>query len=251
MVIPRRRCLRMTAIAMMTIQTNAMAAAQSSNSSHQSGIDTAVATHNLLFWAYLFVLVAVVGFTYAVWRSGNKVQDAIRSDADARITEAKAEGARANERAGKLEREAAELREQAAVQQERAAKAEQELIEVKARVTPRHLTADQRDQLTARLLTRPKGFAEIRCPINDPEACVFAEELQSVLNDAGWTTDFVQAALVRVPTGVQVSQRNEGDGLPHVNALYEAFRVFGIDTSVVYEPSVPENRARVLVGRKP
>lgn len=131
---------------------------------------------------------------------------------------------------------------------ERTAKAEAELL---AKITPRHLTADQKDQLVARLSTKPKGIADVECPSNDGEACVFAEELQSVLNDAGWTTSFVQAALVRVPVGVQLQQRDEGDSTPPMSALYAALRAFGVDTSGAFDPAIAEGRMKVLVGRKP
>jgi hypothetical protein len=131
---------------------------------------------------------------------------------------------------------------------ERAAKAEAELL---AKITPRHLTADQKDQLVARLSAKPKGTALVECPVSDAEACMFAEELQSVLNDAGWTTSFIQAALVRVPVGVQLTQHSEGDGVPEMNALYAALRAFNVDTSGAFDPSVPEGRVKLLVGRKP
>lgn len=80
---------------------------------------------------------------------------------------------------------------------------------------------------------------------------MFAEELQSVLNDAGWTTTFVQAALVRVPVGVQLSQHSEGDGSPEMSALYAALRAFSVDTSGAFDPNVAAGRLRLLIGRKP
>jgi hypothetical protein len=43
-----------------------------------------------LFAAYIGVLVLAAVFTWLVWHSGNKLQDAIRADAGARIAESTA-----------------------------------------------------------------------------------------------------------------------------------------------------------------
>lgn len=158
---------------------------------------------------------------------------------------------RQTERLVSLETELAATRTTLAAQQERAARAEAELLEMRSRITPRHLTADQRDQLVARLSTRPKGIADVVCPSNDGEACVFAEELQAVLNDSGWTTTYTQAVLVRVPVGVQLQQPNEGDATLSMGALYAALRAFGVDTSGAFDPAIAQGRIEVLVGRKP
>jgi hypothetical protein len=112
-----------------------MAATQSSNSS--SAIESATRLHNLWFFIYVGVLVIAAALTYVVWRTGNNVQRAIQTEADARIAEAGAEGGRANERAGNLEVEAAQLRI-------RAAEAERQLLELKERTTPRIITDAQK-----------------------------------------------------------------------------------------------------------
>jgi hypothetical protein len=208
---------------------------------------------NVEFWNSVFQWgsVGLIAITFffgagALWTS-NRINDR----QTARLIVLESDLSKARTLLSEQQERTAKIEIEAAAQRERAAKAEADLLEVKSRITPRHLTADQRDQLIARLRARPKGSADIVCPSNDHEACVFSEELQSVLNDAGWATSFVNAVLVRVPTGVQISQRDEGDALLHVKELYAGFRAFGIDTSVVFDPSVSGTHAKVLVGRKP
>lgn len=59
-----------------------------SQPSSPSPIDIAGRDHNRVFAAYVFVLVLTVLGTIWVWTSGNRVQDLIRADANARISEA-------------------------------------------------------------------------------------------------------------------------------------------------------------------
>jgi hypothetical protein len=67
-----------------------------------------------MFAGYIFSGFLVAVMTYLVARSGNRVQDAIRKDADVRIAEARAEGATANERAARLEKDNLTLKGQVA-----------------------------------------------------------------------------------------------------------------------------------------
>lgn len=112
---------------MPTSATIAMAAIDTS-SSNVSPIEAATRVHNLVYLGYVVVLVLAAFFTWLAWKTGNKVQDAIRADANARIAEAdsKAEiakhgaatanegAAKANERATALENANLTLRGQVA-----------------------------------------------------------------------------------------------------------------------------------------
>ena len=66
-----------------------------STSSSVSSIESAVKSNNLLFFAYVSVALLVVVLTVLLWRSGNRVQEAVRVDADARIEEARNDAAAA------------------------------------------------------------------------------------------------------------------------------------------------------------
>jgi hypothetical protein len=62
-------------------------------------IQTAQRFHNRVFIGYVLLLTLTVIGTYLVWSSGNKVQEAIQAEANARISEADAKAAAANEKA--------------------------------------------------------------------------------------------------------------------------------------------------------
>src|SRR4051794_32773951 len=70
-------------------------------------------TQNKWFFAgYMFLALLTAFAGWLVWRSGNKVQDAVRIDADVKISESTKLGNEANERAQKLENDNLILRGQ-------------------------------------------------------------------------------------------------------------------------------------------
>jgi len=112
-----RRLLSRTAIIPIIIieaANTTMAEAATTPGSGLNVIDAAQRAHNRVFFWYIVVLVcgAVLAavFSYWVWSSGNKVSDAIRADALARIGEANAKSDQANERSKKLENDNLKLR---------------------------------------------------------------------------------------------------------------------------------------------
>jgi len=125
--------------AMATVQSNL-----SANQSNTSPIELADRAQRRLFAAYVIILVAsaliVALLTYLVWRAGNKYQDAVRGEANARIAEAGNSAAqandsaqKANERAQKLESDNLTLRGQVATLETAAADAKKELVEQQGR----------------------------------------------------------------------------------------------------------------------
>jgi hypothetical protein len=115
----------------------ATAIAPTANTTSLSGpssvdpITEATRHHNWVFAAYIFAGFFLAVMTYLVARSGNKLQDVVRINADARIAEARAEGAKANERAEKLEKENLTLKGSVAGLEKNAsdAKAEQQRVQ--------------------------------------------------------------------------------------------------------------------------
>ena len=106
--------------------------------------------------ALLLTAVVVVVCTWLTWDSGNKVQDAIRADANVRIEEARSEAAKAIDHSNSLALELAK-------QQTRAAEAERQLLELRQQVEPRHLTEAQRNKLVQLLSNvRKTGSCTIR-----------------------------------------------------------------------------------------
>lgn len=66
-----------------------------------SGVENATSQNKLLFALYMLLLLLVALVSWLLWRSGNRLQDVIRVEANARIAEADSKAASANERAGK------------------------------------------------------------------------------------------------------------------------------------------------------
>jgi hypothetical protein len=86
----------------------------------------------------------------------------------------------ANERAGRVELEAAE-------QREKAAKAERELLELQQRLAPRRLQGEQIDRFINALKNGPTVPINLVASISDQEAVDWANQLAALFSQAGWT----------------------------------------------------------------
>ena len=180
-------------IATMTMANSASAMSSEPQSADQaatkSAIESAVNLNNRIFWLYVGILVIGAVLTVFLFFSGNKVQEAIKADADARlmsseeriaaitaetekakeriailtveaeraragITKGQADAAKAIERTGLLELENAK-------QRERTAKAETDLLVMKESLKPRRLTLPQRTRLIEDLFSGARGELQI------------------------------------------------------------------------------------------
>jgi hypothetical protein len=246
-------------------------------------IENAQSRHNWIFGAYVLLLALTVAGTYFVWSSGNKVQDTIQADANARIEEAKSTAASANERSKSLEHDNLALRTdlnaeigklaalqkdasnakaaqqkvqtELAAQQERAAKAEKELSELKEAVRPRRLTKEQQDALVKLLSSEPRGPVELVCVMGDGEGYAFAMQIDSVLKAAGWTVQgggVAQAAYSGGnPTGFGIVVRNGITAPQYAARIQRAFFSIGIPLAGAELADRPEGAVMILVGNKP
>jgi hypothetical protein len=100
-------------------------------------ITKASSQNKAFFVVYMVLLLGAAVLTYLLWRSGNKVQDAIVADANARIgearqkaSEANAEAGRANQRAGELEYNNLTLRGQVATLENSVVESKKSLAEL-------------------------------------------------------------------------------------------------------------------------
>ncbi len=153
-----------------------MAQTTKGSDSGLNSIDVAVSAHNKIFGWYIVVLTGTVVFSYFVWRSGNRVQEAVRDDALARISEARKEAAAANEHAASLALETAHLHK--------------ENLELEAALSPRYI----KDQgAMAKALS---AFAETSAMIEylpDAECQRMAGQINAALQMAGWNVLSVNA----------------------------------------------------------
>jgi hypothetical protein len=200
-------------------------------SSSPSAVEGAARTHRNLFIGYLvwIVFAALVSafFTWMVWRSGNRQQDAAISET--------------NERAARLEKDAAEART-------RQAEAERMLLEIQERFAPRTLIREQRDAFVKRLSDAPKGKVEVWVTMGDPEAYAFSSQLWNALKDVGFDVGSQLTPFTEFgppPVGVTIQIRDKDNVPPSAEPIQRALEDAGIkaggevslmshDASVVY-----------------
>lgn len=207
-------------------------------------IAAATALHKWIFIGYFLVLLMAARLTALLWISGNRLQDAIRADALARIKSAEQgiESARrdyatANERAEKLELEAGR-------QRERAARAEHELVELRQRIVPRRLSVEQRTVIveTARQSVATLGVVRL----GDAEAKVFATDLITSLQEAGWHVAVFEVGVMSPPTYGLIYSGPTAPIPPEIVALLTALRKVGLNVA-----TVAGARPQLIVGLKP
>ncbi|HEY6168425.1 MAG TPA: hypothetical protein VI454_10325 [Verrucomicrobiae bacterium] len=127
-------------------------------SSKLTPIEAATRAHNWVYAGYVLVLLLAAFFTWYAWRTGNRVQEAIRADADARIAEADSKAQQAKEGAAKADEGAAKANEaagtanaNAATANERATKLEAGNLQLRGQVATLELQSAHAKSEVARL----------------------------------------------------------------------------------------------------
>ncbi len=190
---------------------------RTNNSSGEVPVRTAQVRHNWIFGAYVLLLGLTVIGTYLVWSSGNKVQDAIQSDATARIAEAQSTASQADARSRQLEKDNLTLQGQVAGLQKDASNAKSAQLEVEKKLSAqeadtaraksdlaklqtlvqwRTVTLEQRKNFLTATMSKPKGEVHVKAQADDPESISFANELRQMLTDAGFYVPPVATAYV-------------------------------------------------------
>jgi hypothetical protein len=175
-----------------------------------------------------------------VFRSGNRVQDAIRTESAIRIAEA-------HERARKLELEVSQ-------QKERTANAERELLVLQERTSRRALTPKQQEAFRAAIADRPMDIGVT--VVGDQEAIAFADDIVRVLKAAKWRVSIMNIGVIAPPVyGVVISTRPQYKlnpepevDLQHLfSGLRQASVVFVAAPKAGFQKKLPE----LLVGLRP
>ena len=238
---------RITAIAAITVAPIITMAIAMSSQSNPSEIATAAWIHTLWFWAYVGLLLLTAVATVLLWRAGNKYQDAIKGDAEARIEEAKTEAAKANEGLAKANADIARLTADSARLNLEVAKAQKETeqeriarLKIEEKVAPRRITKEQQETIAGKL----KSFAGQRINVliyrGDVEAWFIADQIKLALGGvagAGW---IVHSATVtefnRAISGMMVETTLKADakGVAAAKALVS---VLSAEKLVVSGPS--------------
>ncbi|HXT21829.1 MAG TPA: hypothetical protein VN923_13845 [Thermoanaerobaculia bacterium] len=98
----------------MSLGPTILAVGTTAKESLPNAIAKATASQNWIFGLYIASLVFAAVMTLLAWKAGNRLQDSIRADANARITEASATAATAKEHAAQADAKAATANAEAA-----------------------------------------------------------------------------------------------------------------------------------------
>lgn len=247
------------------------------NPSSPSPIDIASKRNTHIFAAYIIVLVVtaliIALFTWLTWDAGNKVQDAVQQDANARIGEAKVTAAQADERSKTLEQSNLQLQGQVAVlqkgasdaesaqqrveielskQKEQTAIAEKDLAQLKLAIQPRRLSSEQRSALIGFLHGTP-GSININCILGDEEGKTFAGDIADTFIAAGWTVNGPSQISPpgSYPRGIEILVRSANVAPVSATRAQQAFFSIGIPLSGAQEADMPDGLVTIFVGPKP
>ncbi|MFZ0911770.1 MAG: hypothetical protein WBQ76_11380 [Candidatus Korobacteraceae bacterium] len=262
--------------------------AMATNPVVQSGIEAATERHGRIFAAYIVALVVtalvVTLFTWLVWDSGNKVQDALQTEANARIGEANAKADQAKEQTAKIEKENIVLRSdlntemgkvaglqkdaanakaaqqkveiELAKQQELAATAERNLLQFKEQMKDRTISNGQADAMVAKLDEMfkkgfPRGKVLIKWATSTPDAWPLVLRLKEILKTAGWTDVSDVAALAMTGEGFFIGMRDRRNPPKCEAAIWTAFNASGIPFTGYDDPDAPLDGVSIVIGQKP
>ena len=251
------------------------------------GIAAATARNVKVFNLYIVVLIVtafvVAYFTWLVWDAGNKVQDAVQSDADARILEARNKAATLEtdlntEKIKLLELQKDVANAQAAQQRveidlakqrEIAANAERSLLELRERIKPRKLTDEQSAEFVTALKTFPETALKLGYTAGGgDEAFNLLKQLMSLFKEARWkipieTSQIVNHLEVQVigvgllmpgPEGFDPSKPSQPEFIrltPAETALQAAFKKAGIELQFLRWYPNTDKTPELVIGSKP
>ncbi|PYR04361.1 MAG: hypothetical protein DMF99_32115 [Acidobacteria bacterium] len=142
-------------------------------------------------------------------------------------------------------------------QQEKTANAERELLILKEKIAPRHISDEQRKALIASLKeSQDKGLVRVFAQAGDSESFQYAVQIEEILKAAGW--------LVAPPSlpgifpspgdshvGLLLGVRDPSKPPPHGLALKKAFAGVGIEMLVEHNRRADDTGVELLVNNKP
>jgi hypothetical protein len=143
---------------------------------------------SVVSWANIIALAGGVltgaALFVSAWVASN-IADVIQQDADRQIAEARTRGDEARAEAAKAVERASAADERAAALSKEAAEARVKLAEIENLTTWRRLRADQREQLIHAISDHLPPLIIVQYEQADPEAAIFAVDLDAALKAAG------------------------------------------------------------------
>jgi hypothetical protein len=216
--------------------------------SSPSALELASRTHRNIFFAYMCWLavaaIATLLFTWALWKSSNRRQDAAKAEADLRVLNVEqtvADSKKAAAEANKI------------AEGERLAR-----VKLEARLAPRSLKGEsQKAVANAIRAFAPQSF-DILWYADDPESHDLANDIYAAFQHAGWVLDSSNSWLgFSVILGVVIEFAPSATDTVGTagDALAAALQEEGIDAKaqsrVDDEKEKQPERLRIKVGKKP
>lgn len=229
------------AIPRMTMPAIKMVIAMSIIQSDPSAIERAATAHKWLFTGYILLLLFTALMTWLVWQSGNKLQDAIRNDAEAKIESAKAEAANATKQAEELKNE--NLKLGIKLEEERKAR-----LEIERRVGPRFISPKEREIIISNLRPYPDQPIVVYEPGQDIEAKSYAEQIIGALKEAKWNVT-VNIGYFRTPPLYGIFCPVSKQPSRSVQAFVSTFQNLGINLTIE-STDTPADYVHLEIGLK-
>lgn len=233
---PKVTALAVNMVMAMTSDTGTPDSTTPAVTAAAAGITAATIRNARIFNLYIVVLIAtalILAFlTWLVWDAGNRVQDAIRADAEAKLEVEKGKVAG-------LQRDATDAKTAAAT-------AERSLLELQEKFRPRHLTPEQKATIKKSIIEHSTGSASftIKATVAANDARGYADEIAALFNRApiNWHVNVDNAIVSGADTsGVWMTIKSASDVPPATGLLHKAFvdAGFPIRNDVQVDPGVP------------
>jgi hypothetical protein len=226
-------------------------------SSNPSSSPVVIAARNHRFWFRLYVTWIVIAaiasafFTWMLWKSGNRQQDAV-------IAETKGDVAKLERNASDAKAAQQRVETDLAFAKTKQAEAERTLLEIQERFVPRTLTGQIRDKFLEDLAGAPRGKIIVSVIANNPEAFTFASQIRDTLQGAGYDSgDNMQSFMPMGSAplvGLSVGIRDEKQQPPFAGSLQRAFEAIGIKVLARVgdlAPNLTTDTVVIHVGVKP
>ena len=166
--------------------------------------------------ACIFAAIVSAILTWAVWRAGNKQQDAVIAETNERTTTLERDASDAKASQQRVEKELAEARTAQAA-------AEKSLLELQERVKDRHFTEEERTRVVSEMRSVAGRKITIASTPGSPEAKNFASEIIAALEEAGVIVEIKPiTGVFGSPTGV-IFEINDDKSLELAELLQNAF----------------------------
>lgn len=245
--------------------TENMVMAMANTGSSLSEVEVAATAYTREFITQIIVTIiaaiAVAYFSFRSWNAGNKFQDVLNATAQARIEEAKAEAAKANEGLSKANAEiigakkrTAEISLKVEEESKKRLEAERARLELQARVQPRYLTAKKESEFIAALRVSPvKGNVRLNCILGDTEGNAFAGQISDMLKKAGWHSAGVSQSVYTTPypKGAFITISDPQNPPAHAEVLRNIFLLFGIELTRQVNKTLEPDFVGIRIGYKP